>query len=310
MELSILLCRQIMIQFLMMIVGVIIKRIRLISEEGTTALSKLVFFVIMPCAVFHSFQIVKNENTLLFFLLSIGFAVCINLLFFIITMLGKRALALDGIDLATLLYPNCSNLIIPLVGGVLGPEWELFCCPYIMIQQLFFFSYGINLIREKKEHSLKDVFLNVNMIAIFLGILFFVTSWEIPSFVDETIGYFAAMIAPASMLVIGLSIGDFEMKSSFLDTRKLWICFIRLIIMPLSAIFLIKVTGICSRYGEMKQVLFVLVLQAASSSAAMIAQTASVYGKDSRKASILNMMTVIFLIVTLPVNAYIYEIFL
>ncbi|MBE5830860.1 MAG: AEC family transporter [Butyrivibrio sp.] len=307
MELSILLCRQIMIQFLMMIVGVILKRIRLISEEGTKALSKLVFFVIMPCAVFHSFQIEKTGNTLVFFLLTTGFSVCINLLFFIITLLGKKLLALDGIDQATLLYPNCSNLIIPLVGGVLGPEWELFCCPYIMIQQLFFFSYGINLIREKKKHSLKDIFLNVNMIAIFLGILSFITSWEIPSFIGETIGYFAGMIAPASMLVIGLSIGSVDVKTSFFDAGKLWVCFIRLIIMPLSAILLIKATGICSRYDGMKQVLFVLVLQAASSSAAMIAQTASVYGKDSRKASILNMMTVIFLIITMPVNAYIYE---
>ena len=57
MELSFLLAKQILIQFLMLAVGFVLIKIKLFKSSDATAISKLVLYVISPCAVYNAFQI-------------------------------------------------------------------------------------------------------------------------------------------------------------------------------------------------------------------------------------------------------------
>lgn len=307
MELSLLLIDQIVIQFIMIFVGWFLIRIKLTDEHGTTALSKLVLYVIMPCSILNSFQIEVNPILLKLLGIALAVAVVLNILFLLMSYLLKRTMSLDEVEQASITYPNCSNLIIPLVAATLGEEWTIFCCPYILVQNCIFFTIGIANIRGERKLKLKQSLSNINTIVIFIGIILLITQIRLPVMVSSVIDSFGRMIAPASMMVIGMSIGKADFIRAFTDFRNYVLCFFRLIVMPFLAIVLIKVSGIGNISDQMKTVLMIVLMGAASSSAAMITQTARCYGKDSEKASVLNMMSVLFLIVTMPLIITIYE---
>ena len=84
------------------------------------------------------------------------------------------------------------------------------------------------------------------------------------------------MISPASMMVIGMVIGDVDLKWVFHQKRPYLICLLRLIVFPLIAVV-------------------------------AFAGLAQIYGKDSRYASVINVMSVIFCIITMPVMVLSYE---
>lgn len=306
MELSILLIDQIVIQFIMMIVGFLLVKIKLIDDYGTTALSKLVLYVIMPCSILKSFQIQISNELVKSLGVALVAAALINILFLVTAYLLKKPLKLDDVEQASLTYSNCSNLILPLVEATLGEEWLIYCCPYILVQNIIFFTIGTAAIRGEKKLQLRKV-LNINSIIIFLGIFLLVTQIQLPEMVSSVVDSFANMIAPASMMVIGMSIGNANFKKAFLNPRNYCLCFIRLILMPTIFICLVKVSGICHLLDGLKPVMLIVLMAAASSSAAMVTQTVRCYGKNSEKASILNMMTVLFLIITMPLMVMIFE---
>lgn len=307
MEISILLAKQIVIQLSMIFVGTIIKKIKLIDDGGVTALSKLVLYLILPCSIFNSFQIELKKDTLLWLFIATIVSILINILFSLVVMFLKKFMYLDGVEHASLLYPNCSNLIIPLVSATLGKDWLIYCCPYIFVQNILFFTVGISTIREEKTIDLKKAFININIVVIVVGLIFLVFHIPIPSMVGSVIDSFAAMIAPASMLVIGMSIGNSNIKKIFGNIRYFILCVIRLVFLPVMVILIIKFTGICTYYHGLKDVLLIVLMGASSSIAALVVQTARCYEKDSEKAGILNMLSVILLVITMPVIVNIYE---
>lgn len=307
MELSLLLANQILVQFLMIFVGIILVKIGFISDEEINALSKLVLYVIMPCTIINSFQIKLNKDILKELGIALIVAFLINMLFYAIASICKNLMVLDVVEQASIIYPNCANLIIPLVAATLGEEWQIFCCPYILIQQIIFFTVGVTTIREEKGIQIKKLLLNSNIFAIIIGIFLLISQIRLPTIITSVLNGFAAMIAPSSMMVIGMSIGNVNFVKAFTDKKNYVLCFIRLILMPCIVIVIIKFSGICKWMENLKSVLLIVVMGASASSAAMVTQTARCFGKDSEKASILNMMTVLFLIFTMPIIVMLYE---
>ena len=112
------------------------------------------------------------------------------------------------------------------------------------------------------------------------------------------------MISPASMMVIGMVIGDVDLKWVFRQKRPYLICLLRLIVFPLIAV--VAFAGL-ERSGIHPDAEYILMIATSAPAAAMITQLAQIYGKDSRYASVINVMSVIFCIITMPVMVLSYE---
>ena len=108
------------------------------------------------------------------------------------------------------------------------------------------------------------------------------------------------MISPASMMVIGMVIGDVDLKWVFRQKRPYLICLLRLIVFPLIAV--VAFAGL-ERSGIHPDAEYILMIVLIATSA----PAAQIYGKDSRYASVINVMSVIFCIITMPVMVLSYE---
>lgn len=70
--------------------------------------------------------------------------------------------------------------------------------------------------------------------------------------------------------------------------------------LPLIAVFLLKISGAARLLPDAEQILLITVMAACAPAAANVTQFAQLYNKNSAYAGMLNVVTVIFSIVTMP----------
>lgn len=243
--------------------------------------------------------------------LLLAFAVSVLVHIFMIgtTALLDRVLHFNAIEKASIIYSNCGYLIIPLVGAVLGSEWVFYTTAFIVVQTVLIWTHGIRMLNQGSESNYKEILLNPNIIAMVIGILLFAMGIRLPSVIGVGVSSFGNMISPASMLVIGMVIGKVNLGWVFTQKRPYLICFIRLIFYPVIAAVCLGGLGRMGIHEDAEYILMIVLLATAAPAAAMITQLAQIHNKDVKYASVINVMSVIFCIITMPLLTMLYEVF-
>lgn len=307
MSTSILLIQQILSMFLSLIVGYIIVKADILEVQDAGPISTVVLYVICPCTIINAFLVEFSPDRLRGFLLATALATIATLLFILISYLLKKPLKLDAIEMGSISYPNAGNLILPIVTSVLGPEFVIYACPYVMVQTFFMWTHLNSMIKGETHLNLKKILTNINILALFFGLFLFITRLKLPAVLTSFISSMGGCIGPLSMLIIGMAIGKADLKTIFLRPRNYLICSLRLLLMPLLFILFIKITGIAYLFPEAYQICMIVLFAAGSSAASTVSQMATAYGKDAFEASMINVMSVLLLIVTLPLMIMIYH---
>lgn len=311
MELSLLLAQQIIALFIMMLVGFVLVKLDLLKVSASDVLATLVVYVFSPCVILRSFVNADySKETFSGLLIATFGALIVHIIYISLSKLGEKFLGFNNIEKASLVYSNAGNLIIPLVAATLGDEWVFYSCAYIMANTFIFWSHGKSVICKEPSIDLIKAIKNPNNIAIILGFILFLMDVELPSLVDTVTGNFGNMIGPASMMVIGILMATVKFKSIFTNKRAYAICFGRLILYPMITILFFCFSGIMNLHPQADQILLVTILAAAAPCAANVTQVAQLYHQDSQYASALNVMSVIFCVVTMPIMVAVYQMFL
>ena len=91
----------------------------------------------------------------------------------------------------------------------------------------------------------KKFILNINMISIAIGAILFFTRIRLPELITNTISSVGNMIGPASMIVTGMLFAGMDLKAIFANKRVYFISALRMLVIPLIALFLIKSQPSC-----------------------------------------------------------------
>lgn len=309
MELSILLAEQIAAMFFTMAVGYVVVKIGLFRESDSKVLSNVVVYICSPCVIIDSFQIEMTQDKVNGLLLAFVLSVLVHIFMIGTTALLDRVLHFNAIEKASIIYSNCGYLIIPLVWTVLGSEWVFYTTAFIVVQTVLIWTHGIRMLNQGSESNYKEILLNPNIIAMVIGILLFAMGIRLPSVIGVGVSSFGNMISPASMLVIGMVIGKVNLGWVFTQKRPYLICFIRLIFYPVIAAVCLGCLGRMGIHEDAEYILMIVLLATAAPAAAMITQLAQIHNKDVKYASVINVMSVIFCIVTMPLLTMLYEVF-
>lgn len=307
MELSLLLAEQILALFLMGLVGYIIVKSGKLKSKDSKVISNVIVYICSPCVVVDSFQIAFTPEKLKGLLLAGVAAVLVHILLIGGGRLLTKPLNLNGIEKASIEYSNAGYLIIPLVAAVLGKEWVFYTTAYIVIQTILIWTHGQAVICQGKGSNIKKIVLNPNVIAIVIGIFLFATGIQLPTPLASCISGFGDMVGTVGMLVIGMVIGDVNLLWVFKQKRPYLICFLRLIVFPVITILIFCLSGMTRLHPDAEYILLVVLLSTSAPAAVMITQMAQIYDMDSKYASVINVMSVIFCIATMPLMVLLYE---
>lgn len=308
MEMSFLLVEQICQLFLMMFLGFLLVRGKILESNQSVILSKVLLYVVSPCTIINSFSVEFSQDKLIGLGIAFLGAIIAQTCYIPLTYLLSRFFGFTQIEKASIIYSNAGNLIIPLVGAVLGQEWVLYTSAYIVVQTILMWTHAKTLVSGERNYDFKNIFGNVNIIAIGIGLIIFFLQVPLPHVFIESIDKVGSMMGPLGMIVIGMLIGQMSFRDIFYDKRTYLVCFMRLIVLPVFMVFVLKILGLENLTSESSQILLVTTLAMSAPVATTITQFAQLYNKHPGYAGVLNVMSVLLSVITMPVLTLIYQV--
>ena len=296
---SLILAKKILSLFLVMALGIVLVRCGIVRSRDSKVLSMISLYLVMPCVIISSFQVKYQPEILNGLLLHL-------VLIVVVGFLGK-VLKLDGVEETSLIYSNAGNLIIPIVTAILGKEWVIYTSAFLSVQLFLLWSHAKMKLCGEKGIDLKKILTNINMIAIFAGVLLFLLQIQLPAPVQDAVDSISSMVGPMGMLILGMLIAEMDLKKLMSYHRLWWITLLRLVGIPLIGIVLLKYSSLAALVPEGRTILLVTLLAICTPSASTLTQMAQVYGKDADYASAINVVTTLLCVVTMPLMVALYQ---
>lgn len=307
MELSVLLMKKILSMALMVAVGYAAVRKKVLKESDTQLMSALSLYIVCPCMILSAFRMELTAERAWGLAYCMIAAAAVHLIFIIMTWLISRVRRLDPVWQESVIYANCGNLIIPIIGSLLGAEALFYACAFIAVQTVFLWTHGMYLLGGRAAMAPEKIIRNPNIIAIIIGILLFVTGITLPSPVNDAVDALGGMLGPLGMLIAGIVMADTDLKRVFSDISAYAACALRLIVYPLVLVLILRFSGITAVIPDSAELFMVTFLGAIGPSASTVTQMARLENCDYREASIINVMSIIFCIATMPLMIFVYQ---
>ena len=288
MHISLLLMNQIIQLFIMIFMGFIIVKAKLLKAEDSKILSVIVLYLIIPCVIINAFQVNYTKDTVQGLLITLAASVFTQIILLIVISVSGKFLHLNEVEIASIYYSNSGNLIVPIVKFILGKEWVLYGCVFMSVQLVFIWTHCKKIISRESTYDWRKIVLNINMISIASAV--------------------GSMIGPASMIVTGMLFAGMDFKQIFANKRVYFVSFFRLIIVPVIALFLIKCSQLSTFSSNGNKLMLIVFLAIITPSASTVTQMCQVYGNDSQYASAINVVTTLLAIITMPLMVMLFQI--
>jgi predicted permease len=218
---------QVLIIFLLMAIGFLAGKLRYINEASAKDMTLILCYIVSPCVILKAFlqPFSKHElhNLFIAFLCVIGihiFSILAGKIAFnrrtVNEALHRRVLQFASV------YSNCGFMGIPLVSTVLGTTGIFYGTVYLAAFNVFCWTHGLALYQDdNSKKSLLNIIINPNIIALIIGLIFYVSSVNLPYLLSTGLTYIYDLNTPLSMLVIGSNISRIKF-STLLNDVWIW----------------------------------------------------------------------------------------
>lgn len=316
--------------FLVMTPGIIMKKTKLATDGLGKGLSNLVLYIAQPALILRSYLRSFDYDILLNMLYVLIFSIITHLIFTVAAMLSYKK-SPDGVRRMlrfSTIFSNAAFMGMPLIESVIGTDALIYASIYNITFNAWLWTLGVHIctanrdvdgdgiddakmLRKKGGVSVKKLVLHPTMVAAALGLICFSLSLdpgenykELPlysRFFVEVLDNLKGLVAPLSMVVLGLRLAEIDMKGFFKE-RALYVCLaLRHVILPTLAFVVIRVAAIFIDI-HIDVITSILIMAAApvATSATMFAEK---YDCDSPYVSKVVAVSTLLSIVTMPLMA-------
>ncbi|MCR5250529.1 MAG: AEC family transporter [Lachnospiraceae bacterium] len=274
------LLQQMTILFLIMLIGLICRKRGLITDEGSSVLSKIVVNVSNPALILsagmNKATVVEGRDLLTLAAVSLGmyvFLILISWPFVRILRLKKHEY---GTFRVMTVFSNIGFMGFPLISAVYGSEALLYASFFVIPYNVLIYTWGIALMKkgdkqgdgEREKLSIGKIF-NIGVIACILTIILYLGRIRVPGFLESTVSSLSALTAPLSMIVIGDSLAKMKIRELLTDKKILLFSLIKQLLIPVAGVFLLGLLGLDDRT---RAVCMVMLATPVGSMTAMLAQ--------------------------------------
>ena len=187
MEVSLLLMEQIAQLFIVLLMGYIVVKAKLLKPSDSKVLSVVFVYLIMPCVVLNAFQIDDTPEIRAGLLYSMAIAVGMHVVFLAFDAVIRKPLKLDAVERVNIIYSNAAALVIPLVQALLGSEYVVYSCAFVIVQLILLWTHASACLQGSTKLEWKKILTNVNLIAIVAGALLYLLHISLPAPIVSTL---------------------------------------------------------------------------------------------------------------------------
>ena len=280
--------------------GFLLGKKKMISEKTNKDLVNLLLSVFMPAALLNAFPTTFDQGSADLFVkgllagLAVMFAMTLAAQFFFGKWLFKGELRYEA--KFAFIFNNATFLGYPLISTAFDKSVVIAYCGFIVAFNFALFSYGVFLFERKLSLKFfKNLLLNPNIIAVVLGMVMFLFSFQLWPPLQNAISYVASATTPLSLICIGYMLSHAHLKQLWKRWRLAVIALIQLIFAPLLTWLLLV-----ALYFP-KEVIIVCTLIQALPTATSLGLFAEKYGGNQVESSELVVISTALSMATLPV---------
>ena len=299
--------------FLLMVCGYICRKINIINNDSSKALSRLIISVGQPMMIVSALY--NAENTpdnlkIAWRVVIIGFFMHLGLSLaaYLICKPMKKCDQTKIFEFSVI-FANCGFIGFPILDSLfndsLGAGMGSFMGAFYVISfHLFLWIWGIMILgrgREDIKMTPKKAFLNYGTIPCMIGVVLYLTKPYLPlptavqGALASFLSYLGSLCTPISVLITGALLATISLKKMFSSGNLYLHSFIKLIAFPIAACLIAKLCGLSDTY------VLLATAMAGVPSAATITMLAELYDLEPGYASQAVGLTSLLSTATLPV---------
>ncbi len=227
--------------FILMVLGYVIKKIKLADKKSLGVMNKVVFKIFLPVLLFYNIYNTKTPDV--FNLRLIVFTIVGILFVFVLGYFAVILLTKDnkkrGVMLQGFFRANFAILGVPLVSYICGDKASgLASLMVAVVIPVFNILAVVALERFRGGNNkpdilklLKGVITNPLIIGCVIGIIFFVLEIKLPYVIEKSVKDISSIATPLSIIVLGSEFEFSDIKGNLRE--NVIVVATRLIIVPL-----------------------------------------------------------------------------
>lgn len=287
---------QVLILFLVMLVGLYARKRDIIGEGLSKSLSALILKITMPFTIIVSFHFDFSKEMAVNSAVLFGVALGIH---FLSVLLGtvlyhKYPTQKRNVLKFITIFSNCAFMGFPVLDSIYGRIGIFYASIYVMTFNIFVWTYGIMLFSEDGQKDLKKAFLNPGILSVGIGLVIFLFSIQLPRPILQTLEMVGSLTSPLAMMIVGALLAEVSLKELFADFLIYYGTFIRLIVIPVISLLILNL------FKLPEIIVNVSVILSAMPAAANTAIFAETYQADSLFASRIIAISTLFSLFMIP----------
>ena len=289
--------KQVLTLFILLALGFILGKAKVITKEGSTGLVNLVMYIVTPAMNIYAFQQPYVKEDMHNFLI-VGAAAAVSI--FVLAVIGRLCIheGDEGRRRAlrfALQFTNCGYMGYPLLNAIIGPRAVFFGSAYVAVFNILSWSWGVYAITgDRKMLNWRKMLLNPGVIGVAIALALYLLQIRLPDIINTPLHYMAEMNTPLPMVIVGYQLSHANFKRA-LSGAWTWVTLVLcLIVSPLITL------GAVMLLGLEPLIALVLVIILATPPAAVLSLFSQLFGKDTELSSSVVSVYTLFSVVTMP----------
>lgn len=298
--------QQMIVLFAIMMVGYFCYKKTWLDKNAYGKLSKIVINIMNPMLIINGVinkdigndygKIIQN-----LILIVIYFVLLISLSFLVVKLLKLKHSA-ESLYRLMLIFSNVGFIGIPIISSVYGETSVLYIAFYILGYNFLLYTYGLHLVSlsvpggQKKtgKAAFKKMF-NAGVIACIAAIIIFACRITVPLPVKTFVSYMGEPAVPLSMVLIGASMAQQDMKKLFTDLKMYLFLIIRLLIIPMASALIVR------NFAVDTEIAGIFILMLAMPVGSIVVLLAADQGADETCCTKGSILSTLFSVITIPI---------
>lgn len=245
---------ELLVVLILILIGYYFYRSKVIDDRSVKTLSVLVVNAANPALLINAALTTEEKLSVPLFLEALAL---MSALYAILGVCGLLIPWMLGIpkherysyEMLTV-YGNCGFIGFPVCKAVLGPTSLVYASINCLIYNIVFYTISMYRLRREaiwqaeqrnespapaeKGKSTQSLLINAGTVSAVLTIILYLVDIPVPSVVSEVVSYVGGSCVFLSMIVLGCSIAQHDLRSLIAGPKKMWIFLaIRMLVLPI-----------------------------------------------------------------------------
>ena len=234
--------QQVLVMFLLILVGYLAVRAQVLGAEARRSFSALLVNIVVPAMIVDSYLIPFDPDILANLVRTALVSTGALLIGLGIALLATRRMQSPDRPILrfAITFSNAGYMGFPLIEALFGAEGLLYASIFNTFFNILIWTAGIALLDPgaKGANPVRELVKKPALLAVALGLVLYLGRVPVPDLIAQPIGLLGGMNTPLSMLITGIIIATSDLKA-VIRRGALWqTILLRMLAVPAAAVLL------------------------------------------------------------------------